>query len=72
MEQISKKGLISWLIDYIKDAKAELGKVSWPSKKTTIKYSLFVVGVSIILAAFFTGFDWALTVGLEALVKLVS
>lgn len=72
MENVSKKGLIPWLIGYIKDAKAELGKVSWPSKKTTIKYALFVVGISVALAAFFTGFDWALTLGLEALVNLVS
>jgi len=72
MEQISKKGLIPWVIGYLKDAKAELGKVSWPSKKTTVKYALLVIGVSVALAAFFTGFDWVLTLGLEELIKLVS
>jgi preprotein translocase subunit SecE len=46
------------IITFIKEAKAELLKVNWPSKQQTINYSLMVVGVSIAVALFLGGLDY--------------
>jgi len=46
------------IIQFIKEAKAELLKVNWPSRQQTINYSLMVVGVSIAVALFLGGLDW--------------
>ena len=44
-------------IDYLKSAKEEFKKVSWPSRKDTFRYSALVIGVSIVVSAFFAGLD---------------
>lgn len=72
MESIKEKGLVSWLIEYVKGSKEELKKVTWPSKKETVKYSLLVIAISIGVAAFFGGLDWILSLGLEQLIELVA
>ena len=72
METIREKGLFSWLIQYVKDSKAELKKVTWPSKKDTIKYSLLVIAISVGVAVFFGGLDWFLSLGLEQLLELTA
>lgn len=59
-------------INYLKEAREELNKVSWPSKKETLRYSGIVVGFCVLLAFFFTIIDWALTLGLNELIKINS
>ncbi len=44
---------------FILEAKAEMLKVNWPTKKQTLNYTLLVVGVSIVVAAFLGGLDSA-------------
>ncbi|MDZ7611157.1 MAG: preprotein translocase subunit SecE [Candidatus Moranbacteria bacterium] len=39
-------------IVFIKQAKEELKKVSWPSREQTIRYTLIVIAVSLVVAAF--------------------
>jgi len=46
------------LITFIKEAKIELFKVNWPSKKQTLNYTLIVIGVSLAVAAFLGGLDY--------------
>ena len=46
------------ITQFLKEAKEELLKVIWPSKKQAINYSLIVIGVSIATAAFLGGLDW--------------
>ena len=64
------KNPVTWLISYLREAKEELQKVSWPSRMATVRYSLLVIGVSILMAGFFAGLDWALNVGLEKLIEI--
>lgn len=45
------------LIDYLRQSKEEVKKVSWPSRRDTIRYSALVIGVSVIMAVFFAGLD---------------
>lgn len=50
--------IISKTINYFKDVKSEIKKVSWPSKERTIKDSAMVVAVSLATAAFLGGIDY--------------
>lgn len=52
--------VISAITEYLRSSKAELQKVSWPSKKDTIRYSSLVLGISLVVAIFFAGLDYGL------------
>lgn len=60
------------VVKYFREAKEELQKVTWPSKEQTIRYSLAVLAMCVVVAAYFGLLDWLLTKGLEALVSLVA
>ena len=53
-----KAVIMNKLIIFIKEAKEELLKVNWPSKKQTLNYTLIVIGVSLAVAAFLGGLDY--------------
>lgn len=53
------------IIDYLRSAKNELTKVTWPSKQSTTHYSVLVIAISLSVAAFFGVLDMGLS-------KLVS
>lgn len=42
---------------YLKEAIAEMKKVTWPTKKETYQYSVLVVVLTIVLAVFIFGLD---------------
>jgi preprotein translocase subunit SecE len=46
------------IIQFFQEAKAELLKVNWPSRKQTLKYTVLVIAVSIAVAGFLGGLDW--------------
>jgi preprotein translocase subunit SecE len=56
------------IIQFLKDARAELLKVNWPTKQQTINYTLTVVGVSIVVAFFLGGLDWVFEYLLKTLI----
>jgi len=47
------------VIQFFLEAKAEMLKVNWPTKKQTVNYTLLVVAVSVVVAGFLGGLDWA-------------
>jgi len=49
------------LRDYFIGAYSEMRKVTWPTKKQTIQYSLFVIGMSLVMMVFFGALDFGLT-----------
>lgn len=55
------KNPIRPLLNYIAASKAELQKVTWPTQKDVIRYSVMVVLVAVVMAVFFAGIDFALT-----------
>ncbi|MEK7167400.1 MAG: preprotein translocase subunit SecE [Patescibacteria group bacterium] len=63
MSQVDK------LVQYIKDSKNELKKVTWPSKKEVKQHTLLVIGVSLGVALFLGVVDYILTFGLEKIIK---
>jgi preprotein translocase subunit SecE len=46
------------LVKFIQEAKEELMKVNWPSKKQTLNYTMLVVAVSLAVAGFLGGLDY--------------
>lgn len=52
-------------IQYIKDTRAEMKHVAWPTQTQTIVYTVLVLLVSALVAAYVGFFDFLLTRGLE-------
>lgn len=46
------------LITFIKEARAELRKVNWPTRNETMKYTGLVMGLSLAVAIFLGGLDY--------------
>lgn len=53
---------------YIQEAIEELKKVSWPSKKETYQYTLLVIGISLVVAAFLGALDFGFNLGFQELI----
>lgn len=53
--------LIKQFTEYLRSSQEEVKKVSWPSRRDTIRYSALVIGVSVVVAAFFAGLDIGFT-----------
>ncbi len=60
------------LFSYLKASKEELEKVSWPTRRDTLMYTGIVIGLCVVLGAFFAGLDWALSLGLQKLIGLTA
>jgi preprotein translocase subunit SecE len=46
------------ILIFLKEARAELQKVNWPSREQTINYTLAVIGVSLAVAIFLGALDY--------------
>ena len=53
--------IIKSLKKYLTEVKTEAKKVSWPSKKVTVKDSTIVIVISLATAAFLGGVDYLLS-----------
>lgn len=53
---------------YFIDAYAELKKVSWPTKKQTVNYTVLVVAMTVGVAVFFAVLDYVFNLGLGYLI----
>ena len=56
------------VIKYFYEAKEELEKVSWPSRKETLMATLLVIAVSVGTAVFLGALDFGLNKALSALI----
>jgi preprotein translocase subunit SecE len=59
---------IQKISDYIRESIAELKKVTWPTRKQTINYTLLVIGISLALAIFVGIADFILALGVEKII----
>ncbi len=66
----AKKNPFVWLINYFREAREEMMKITWPSKQDTLKYSLVVIVLCLALAFFFAGLDYVLSLGIQKLISL--
>ena len=56
-------------LQFIKEARSELKKVVWPSKKETIRLTAIVLGVSLIVSLYLGLLDFIFTKLIEIVVK---
>lgn len=49
------------IITFLKEVRLEMKKVNWPTRKETIRYTLIVIGVSVVVSMFLGGLDFAFT-----------
>jgi preprotein translocase subunit SecE len=62
------KNPLTLITTYIKESIAELKKVTWPTRKLTIAYTLLVIGISLALAIFIGIADFILAIGVEKVI----
>jgi len=53
------------IVQYLRNSRQELRKVSWPGKEQTINSTILVIAVSVAVAAFLGGADYGLSWLLE-------
>ncbi|TSC86377.1 MAG: Protein translocase subunit SecE [Microgenomates group bacterium Gr01-1014_7] len=49
------------IISFLKEVREELGKVAWPSREQTIRYTVLVVIVAVAVGLLLGGLDYILT-----------
>ena len=49
------------IISFLKEVQLEMKKVNWPSREETIRYTLIVIGISVVVAAFLGTLDYIFT-----------
>jgi len=49
------------IINFLREVKEELGKVSWPSREQTIRYTVLVILVAVVVGLFLGVLDYLLT-----------
>jgi len=52
-------------IGFVRESRDELRKVTWPSRQTTIRYTLIVIGASVAVGAIIGGLDFLFTEALR-------
>ena len=60
---------MSKLANYIKGSVEEMKKVTWPTKKETYQYTMLVIGISLVVAAFLGGLDYVFNWGLQFIIN---
>ncbi|MDD5221558.1 MAG: preprotein translocase subunit SecE [Candidatus Paceibacterota bacterium] len=58
------------IADYFVEVKNEVKKVNWPTRKETIKRTLMVIGITVLVAAFLGLLDFVFSEGvIQTLIK---
>ena len=55
-------------LKFIREARDELKKVAWPTRETTVRYSIIVVISSLCVSAVIGGFDYLLSLLIERVI----
>ena len=45
-------------ITFLKEVRLEMKKVNWPTRDQTIRYTLIIIGASVVVAIFLGGLDF--------------
>lgn len=63
---------LKFAAQYFRESKEELEKVTWPTRQTTLRYSLLVIAASVGMGVLFAALDSGLALGLEKLIALTT
>ena len=67
-----RPSVVRVLTDYVRDVRVEMSKVSWPSRRE-LRDSTLVVIVMVVIVSIFIGIvDRLLTIGFEALIRMMG
>jgi len=55
------------LFQYLRESREEIAKVTWPTRKEAIFYSVAVIAICIVLAVFIGVIDFGLSKGVEVI-----
>ena len=58
---------MSKLSTYITETREEMKHVTWPTRKQTINFTIIVILISIIVAAYLGFFDYIFSTGLQSI-----
>ncbi len=56
-------------VKYLRETLAELKLVSWPSRQTTVRLTVIVIVISILVGAYIGALDYGLTNILKLIIK---
>lgn len=54
-------------VSYIRESREELKKVTWPTRQTTVRYTVIVVAACLVVGFVIGGLDFLFTKSLETL-----
>lgn len=57
------------VINFLKEVREELTKVAWPSREQTIRYTILVILVAVVVGLLLGGLDYILTAMTDFLIK---
>lgn len=57
-----------WFINYIREVRAELSHVSWPTPRQAVMYTVIVVLISIAVALYLGAVDFGLETALKQII----
>ncbi|MBI4281571.1 preprotein translocase subunit SecE [Candidatus Uhrbacteria bacterium] len=57
------------IVRYFIEARGEMKKVIWPSRKEATNHTVLVISISLGVAAFLGAIDYLLNLGLEKIIK---
>ena len=57
------------IIQFLRDVRAELSKVIWPTRSDTVRYTVTVIVFSVVMAAILGAADLGLLTGFQHLIK---
>ncbi len=57
------------IFNFLKEVKEELNKVVWPTRDQTIRYTILVIVVAVVVGAILGGLDYFLTILTDFLIK---
>ena len=58
-------GIPNKIVTFLKEVRLEMKKVNWPTREQTIKYTLIVIGVCVVVAIYLGGLDLLFTTLLD-------
>ena len=58
--------------EFLRQVRAETGKVVWPTRKETVTTTIMVLIMTTLLGIFFFGVDWAFSAIVKGLLGLLS
>lgn len=57
------------IFNFFKEVKEELGKVVWPTREQTIRYTILVIVVTVAVGLVLGGLDYILTLFTDFIIK---